>query len=119
MVDMNGVEILAMEEIVTDSIFNWSVFWIAFGVIFGSFIVIGIIMSLAFHDWSNVRIGVVIGVILSIVFSPRFGDIIRVPAEYKTQYKVIISDEVSRNEFAEKYEIIEQEGRIYTVAEKE
>ena len=36
---MNGVEILATKEIVANSIFNWSVFWIAFGVIFGVFIV--------------------------------------------------------------------------------
>lgn len=35
------------------------------------------------------------------------------------QYKVIISDSVSYNEFAEKYNVLEVEGKIYTVIDKE
>ena len=35
-----------------------------------------------------------------------------------TEYKVIISDDVSWNEFNEKYEVIDQEGKIYTIKEK-
>lgn len=34
------------------------------------------------------------------------------------QYKVIISDSVSYNEFAEKYDVLEVEGKIYTVIDK-
>ena len=41
------------------------------------------------------------------------------PIEYETQYKVVIDDSVSMNEFIEKYEIIDQEGKIYTVREKD
>ena len=37
--------------------------------------------------------------------------------EYK--YKVTIDDTVSLNEFYEKYEIIDQEGKIYTIKFKE
>ena len=37
--------------------------------------------------------------------------------EYK--YKVTIDDTVSLNEFYEKYEIIDQEGKIYTIRLKE
>lgn len=116
---MTGVEILAMEEVVANSVFNWSAFWIAFGIIFGILVAIGVIISIASSDWSNVVIGVVLGLILSFVFSPMFGDTRRIPTEYKNQYKVIISDEVSMNEFVEKYEIIEQEGRIFTVVERD
>ena len=36
-----------------------------------------------------------------------------------TEYKVIIDDSVSMNEFLDKYEILDQEGKIYTVKEKE
>ena len=36
-----------------------------------------------------------------------------------TCYKVTISDEVSFNEVSEKYDIIDQEGLIYTITEKE
>lgn len=35
-----------------------------------------------------------------------------------TEYKVLISDDVSWNEFNEKYEVIEQEGKIYTIKER-
>ena len=35
------------------------------------------------------------------------------------EYKVTISDEVSLTEFNEKYEILEQDGKIYTVKERE
>lgn len=34
------------------------------------------------------------------------------------QYKVIISDSISYNEFAEKYNVLEVEGKIYTVIDK-
>ena len=34
------------------------------------------------------------------------------------EYKVTIEDSVSMNEFLDKYEIIDQEGKIYTVKEK-
>ena len=34
------------------------------------------------------------------------------------EYKVTIDDSVSMNEFLDKYEIINQEGKIYTVKEK-
>ena len=33
-------------------------------------------------------------------------------------YKVIISDEVSFNEFYKKYEILQKEGKIYTITER-
>ena len=35
------------------------------------------------------------------------------------EYKVTIDDSVSMNEFLDKYEILDQEGKIYTVKEKE
>lgn len=36
-----------------------------------------------------------------------------------TTYQVILNDDVSYNEFVEKYEVIKQEGRIYTIYEKD
>ena len=35
------------------------------------------------------------------------------------EYKVTIDDSVSMNEFLDKYEILDQEGKIYTVKERE
>lgn len=37
----------------------------------------------------------------------------------KYEYKVIIDDSVSMNDFLDKYEIIDQEGKIYIVRERE
>ena len=34
------------------------------------------------------------------------------------EYKVTISDDVSFNEFNKKYEVVEQEGEIYTIRER-
>jgi uncharacterized protein YacL len=35
------------------------------------------------------------------------------------EYKVTISDTVNFNEFTDKYEILDQEGKIYTIRERE
>ena len=35
------------------------------------------------------------------------------------EYKVTVDDSVSMNEFLDKYEILDQEGKIYTVKERE
>lgn len=63
-----------------------------------------------------------------LIASVAFGLLIGIPSGYigadsrkvyEEEYKVTISDEVSMNEFLEKYEIISQEGKIYTVRERE
>ena len=38
--------------------------------------------------------------------------------KYETHYQVIVDNSVSMNEFQNKYEIIEVEGKIYTVRER-
>lgn len=38
--------------------------------------------------------------------------------KYETRYQVIVDDSVSMNEFQNKYEIIEVEGKIYTIRER-
>lgn len=40
------------------------------------------------------------------------------PRKEETRYQVIIDDSVNFNEFNERYEIISQEGLIYTITEK-
>ena len=41
------------------------------------------------------------------------------PRETTPRYQIIIDDEAKFNEFTNKYEIIEQNGLIYTVEERE
>ena len=40
------------------------------------------------------------------------------PTKYEAHYKITIDDSVSMNEFLENYEILDQEGKIYTVRER-
>ena len=52
-------------------------------------------------------------------YGSLFGNACDVSTTYETQYKVTISDEVLMNEFLERYEIVDQEGKIYTVRERD
>ena len=57
-------------------------------------------------------VGVVIGVIVCLGTAKYTDEISYI------EHKVIISDEVNYNEFVAKYKVIKQEGKIYTVREK-
>lgn len=115
---MSGVEILSTTEFVAESTFNvslaglsWLVMIIVCGI-FGYFL----------EDKDKVgavMLGCVVGAILGIFV---FGGIAACTTEvvaYETHYKVVVSDEVSMNEFLDKYKILDQEGNIYTVKERE
>jgi len=54
------------------------------------------------------------GVIGGVIGGFAFG----IPTAYETQYKVTVASDVSMAEFYEHYEMIEQEGLIFTVKEK-
>lgn len=40
-------------------------------------------------------------------------------ATYETEYKVLISDNVSFNEFQKKYKLINKDGKVYTIIKKD
>jgi hypothetical protein len=116
---MTGVEILTMEEVATQYGFNWATVLISGGII-------ALICTLAIAvfvispvDWEDWLFCITIGLLVGALFGALFGCINQTPVDYETQYKVSISDEVQLNEFNEKYEIIEQDGKIYTVRERE
>lgn len=117
---MSGVEILATEEVVVAwESWNWEGFLLTVGLGFLVAIVAGILTGVS-DDWG---LGVTVFLIIFLVGSALFGTLVGRatgdPIEYETQYKVIIDDSVSMNEFIEKYEIIDQDGKIYTVRERE
>jgi hypothetical protein len=116
---MSGVEILATEEVaVAWESWNWEGFLVTVGICFLVAIVAGILAGVS-DDW---ELGVIIFLIVFIAGSALFGTLIGCttgePIECEIQYKVVIDDSVSMNEFLEKYKIIDQEGKIYTVREK-
>lgn len=118
---MSGVEILAFEEVACAwESWNWQSFWIAVAIVFIISIIAGFIFACQEGSigagllmFGCMLIGV--GSLLGIIAGKKCVD----PTEYETQYKVIVDDSVSMTEFSEKYEILEQEGKIYTVRERE
>jgi hypothetical protein len=123
---MTGVEILAAKEVACAFVFNWSAFWIAFGITFviSSIIMLYCLLTDCYNNKREIVVIVILCVFLATIFSTLMGGlfadgILPKATEYETHYKVIIDDSVAVNEFNEKYEIIDQEGKIYTVRERE
>lgn len=109
---MEGVTILSQD---TDLIYSgFSPLYIIFLVmtIFG----LGMTIVSFINDWS---VGLTVSFLLvfaigafMLAFTPL------ITADEVTTYKVTIDDSVSFTEFTDKYEIKDQEGKIYTVYEK-
>jgi hypothetical protein len=116
---MNGVEILSSIEVVAESAYNITAFWTVFLI---DIIATAIICACI---WANEGFsGAIIvmacaGVLMGSFVGGAAGIGCATPASYVTEYNVTISDEVSMNEFLDKYEILDQEGKIYTVKERE
>ena len=113
---MTGVEILAAEEIVTSYTFSFQAYFLFIFSITVGCIIIGIITGLPDDILYGIQVGLAFGITFGLVVGliPAWST---VPNEYETQYKVTISDEVPMNDFLARYEIIDIEGKIYTVRE--
>ena len=106
---MEGIEILSQEVC--------SEFQI---VPFYACLCLFMIMGLAFDfikDISDGLCGAILGLFLGMII---YGIIFHVviPEKY-VKYKVTISESVSMTEFNEQYEIIDIDGKIYTIRERE
>lgn len=114
---MTGIEILAVEEVITAYAFNWKGFliFITCAVVFCG--ILGAISNSPYSAFKGALVGMAIGLLLGGILGqlPAWTTL---PKEYETRYKITISDEVSMNDFLSKYEIVDQEGKIYTVVER-
>ena len=99
---MTGIEILSVEEVAVKFTFNWNAYWIAVGVAFALFLVAGILSAVFNDDISDLIIYVMAGIIILPILCIPIGHELGTPTQYETQYKVIISDEVSMNDFLKK-----------------
>ena len=109
---MDGVIILNSCEMLTNASSIFFVF------IWGSvFTALALCLSYLFiiDDYSSIStaiFAIVVGALAVIFFC-------NIPEKnYETRYQVTVDDSVSMNEFQNKYEIIEVEGKIYTVRER-
>ena len=108
---MNGVTILNSYEYLTNF---GSVFIISALCVWFFTVVVLVLLSLlkdGCDSWKG-PVFLVICVVLTIVcgFIPE--------RKYEIHYQVTVDNSVSMNEFQDKYEIIEVEGKIYTVRER-
>lgn len=106
---MEGVTILYQMEVFEDN----QLFWIFGGALFILSLIFEFIVFLTVdEDWMY-RLGIV-GVVIGIIVI-----MLAIPLGHKEyQYKVTVDDSVSMVEFYEKYEIVNTEGKIFTVKEK-
>lgn len=115
---MTGVEILATEEVAVAFGFSCLLFSCVFCCIVLAGALVGCLIACSEGRAgfiTSVLAAIVCAYIIAIPAAQEGGE----PTAYETQYKVTISDEVSINEFLERYEIIDQEGKIYTVRERD
>ena len=111
---MNGVEILSSETIYNTILPEYC---IGIGLGFGLIFIVLCAMCLAYEKYL-VSILTALFVIVSIVIAALSGTYSNTDIHH-IELKVTIDDSVSMNEFLDKYEILDQEGKIYTVKERE
>lgn len=106
---MEGIEILSVGETVVNPGCNVGLMiFVGFSIT-----IIGIIIAIICDEESIAFLGVLLGLFIGIWVGFTTGE-----PEYALTYKVTISDTVSLNNFNEKYEILEQDGKIYTIKER-
>lgn len=118
---MTGIEILVTEQVAVEFGMNWVWFFVVGGItaiFFGVFF--WALVCGANTNPLAIILPIVIGLLLGGFFGAASGlsEEHAIPTSYETHYQVTISNDVNFNEFSEYYEIIDQNGKIYTVKEK-
>lgn len=118
---MEGVEILASNEVaIVWEGWNWPGFWTIFGIVLMTSFLGGIIAALIEQSFGFGLCLFFISLLMNtMLLGIPSGCTAVEPIAYETHYKVTIDDSVSMNEFLDKYEVLDQEGKIYTVRERE
>lgn len=110
---MDGVEILNSYKII-EYTFGIN----GLGVFFGILCLISAFAFIYSID-KGILIGFFLAPIFFIIFLTLFSDSLTKDSKIETKrYEVTISDEVNYNKFIEKYNVIEERGRILVVGEK-
>lgn len=116
---MNGITILAEQQ---SEIFGFHnvAFWITVAICAAIFLALGIYLSVeGCFGWCGSVLFIALFIALGFLCGAMLGIVIAncVPTGYETIYEVVIDESVSMTEFLERYEIIEQRGKIFTIRE--
>lgn len=108
---MEGITILSVAT--TTLGISWGLAILLTFVVFAFFLIFDPLDTEEFNGW-RIGLATVVAILLFGVLA-----LFCVDATEVAQYKVIIDESVSFVEFNEKYKVIDQEGEIYTIQEKE
>lgn len=112
---MNGVEILSSETIYNSILPDWV---LALATV--SFVICFFATLIATINDHYITAFVFAVLFIGALLTVGLGSTIENKnSPHHIEYKVVIDDSVSMNEFLDKYEILDQEGKIYTVRERE
>ena len=109
---MSGVTILNSYEYLTNTDSIMGLIFLCVGFFVVSIIVLVDLINHKCKSWVE-GILFIIFITLTIICGGLMPE-----KKYETRYQVTTDDSVSMNEFQNKYEIIEVEGKIYTVRER-
>lgn len=112
---MSGIEILSVVEVVTKYEYFWFIFWF----FTASFSTLCALISKTLKDpLKDILKCAVLGASVGAMIGAMIMTFNKKPVAYENHYKVTISDEVNFIEFNNKYEVIDQDGLIYTIRER-
>ena len=115
---LEGIEVLNKTEIMAVPEWVGTACMICAGLI-----VIGAIVSLIFIISDKIKfwIPVLFTIVscLGFVVFEKLNDALTTEPTGKYEYQVTVDDSVTMNEFYDRYEIVEVNGKIYTIREKE
>ena len=120
---LEGIEILNETAVYGYSeIFNWRTFWTLFGASMIVALIMCVLMWIGDEDFMT-SLGLFLMAFILISFLSVIAGFSTVPEDPNIidhiEYQVTISDSVNLNEFLEHYEIIDQQGKIYTIKERD
>ena len=121
---MLGIEILSTSEVAIGTPIVFEFNFLAFILSWLFITIIGALFGWL-CDTENKKFGWLTGLkvsfVIGLVLAFALGTIPTKQSEvtiYETHYKVVVSDKVSINEFLAQYELISQDGKVYTVKER-
>lgn len=110
---MTGIEILSVETI-DDSAFL--IFLGIFSMCIMALTLGFVVSALLEREYGIAIVFTLLAIVALVLATSAFVEASEAP---RTYYKVTIDDSVSMNEFMKKYEIIQTDGKIYTIIEKD
>ena len=116
---MNGITILAERQIEVFGL-NSTILWITIPICAAIAMFFAIWQGVnEFYEWQATIVFAILLAILGAMIGFLIGAALSgiIPKGFETVYDVLIDESVSMTEFYERYEIIDQQGRVFTIKE--